>query len=117
MINIGDLIDGNTEDRAAVLGQCEEIRPSIEGSSMPLIYVPGNHDLGNETMRAIGRERYGAHYYHFVYRNVLFIVLNTEAPRSPRRSPRPSTPTSALHRSTRSAARSPGTRRLAGPSC
>lgn len=86
VINVGDLIEGYIEDRAEVLRQWEEIRPSIDGLSMPFFYVPGNHDLSNETMRAVWHERYGADFYHFVYRDVLFIVLNTEDPPQPEKS-------------------------------
>ena len=40
--------------------------------------VGGNHDLGNTVMREVWGQRYGPLYYHFVYRDTLFLVLNTE---------------------------------------
>jgi len=50
---------------------------------MPFFYTVGNHDLGNETMVQVWLERRGATYYYFVYRNVLFLVLNSEDPSNP----------------------------------
>jgi hypothetical protein len=40
--------------------------------------VGGNHDLEGTTLRRIWAERYGPTYYHFVYKDVLFLVLDTE---------------------------------------
>ena len=47
---------------------------------MPFLSVPGNHDVGNEVMRELWRERNGRDYYRFVCRDVLFVMLNTEDP-------------------------------------
>lgn len=38
----------------------------------------GNHDLTNLTMREVWIERHGARYYHFIYKNVLFLMLDSE---------------------------------------
>jgi len=45
-----------------------------------LFVVPGNHDVTTSCMSKVWRERYGRRYYHFVYRDVLFLVLNTDDP-------------------------------------
>ncbi|MHC4497794.1 MAG: metallophosphoesterase family protein, partial [Planctomycetota bacterium] len=45
---------------------------------MPFFYVPGNHDVGNEVMARVWQKRLGRTYYHFIYRDVLFLCLNTE---------------------------------------
>ena len=45
---------------------------------MPFFYVPGNHDIGNAMMEREWKKRFGAAYYHFVYKNALFITINTE---------------------------------------
>ena len=86
VINVGDLVEGYSEDMAEVGRQWDELKPAIDGLGMPFFYVPGNHDLSNDGMRKIWRERFGADYYHFVYKDVLFIVLNTEDPPQPERS-------------------------------
>jgi hypothetical protein len=47
---------------------------------MPFFYVPGNHDVTNPFMTKVWKEKFGRHYYHFVYKNVLFLILNSEDP-------------------------------------
>lgn len=84
VINIGDLIEGNTEDRAQLDTEWKEVDGAINQLRMPFFYVPGNHDLTNQVQREIWRQRLGADYYHFTYKNVLFLVLNTEDPPQPK---------------------------------
>ena len=43
-------------------------------------YLPGNHDLSNGVEEDVWREKFGRRYYHFVYRGVLFVLLNTDDP-------------------------------------
>ena len=38
----------------------------------------GNHDLTGKMLQDVWAERYGPRYYHFVYKDVLFLVLDTE---------------------------------------
>jgi len=47
---------------------------------MPFFRTPGNHDIANKIAQEVWRARYGASYYSFVYKNVLFLVLDTENP-------------------------------------
>jgi len=78
VINVGDLIEGGTEDRAVVDAQWESFDERAGRARAPVFYVGGNHDLTGEFMRRVWDERLGRKYYHFVYRNVLFLVLDTE---------------------------------------
>lgn len=84
VINIGDLIEGNTEDVAELDAEWKEVNAAIDRLSMPFFYVPGNHDLTNEVQRTEWRKRLGADYYSFTYKNALFLVLNTEDPPQPK---------------------------------
>ena len=84
VINIGDLIEGNTEDQAQLDREWREIEAATGRLSVPFFYVPGNHDLTNAVQRADWRKRLGADYYHFRYKDVLFLVLNTEDPPQPK---------------------------------
>jgi predicted phosphodiesterase len=77
---VGDLIDGYTEDPAEMARQWDEFDALVEPLEMPFFYVPGNHDISNEAMQTLWRQRYGRSYYHFVYRDVLFLVLDTQDP-------------------------------------
>jgi len=47
---------------------------------MPFFYVPGNHDITNGFEGKLWQEKFGRRNYHFVYRNVLFLILNSEDP-------------------------------------
>ena len=80
VMSIGDLIEGNTEDEVELNRQWEEFDGLVNKLEMPFFYLPGNHDIGNKVMAEKWRQRLGRSYYHFVYRNVLFLRLNTEDP-------------------------------------
>ncbi|WP_380878624.1 hypothetical protein ACFB49_17790 [Sphingomonas sp. DBB INV C78] len=84
VINIGDLIEGNTEDQARLDQEWGEVNAAIGKLAVPFFYVPGNHDLTNEVQRADWRKRLGADYYSFTYKGALFLVLNTEDPPQPK---------------------------------
>jgi hypothetical protein len=47
---------------------------------MPFFYVAGNHDIANRVQEKVWKERFGRSYYHFVYRQVLFLLLDSEDP-------------------------------------
>ena len=83
VINVGDLIEGNTEDRAQLNREWDGIEAAVARLSVPFFYVPGNHDLTNAVQLAEWRRRLGAPYYSFTYKDVLFVVLDTEDPPQP----------------------------------
>ena len=78
VISVGDLIEGYTEDSAVLESEWDEIEGMIQKLEMPFFYVAGNHDLTNPVMGKIWQERLGRTYYHFLYKNVLFLILNSE---------------------------------------
>ncbi len=84
VVSVGDLIAGYTEDEAEIRAQWDWFDGLADGIDAPFFYTPGNHDFSNEVMKQIWHERHGRDYYHFVYRNVLFLVLNTEEPPIPK---------------------------------
>ena len=83
VINVGDLVEGYTQDKAKAAAQWDEMDGIIKTLEMPFFYVAGNHDMGNDTMKQVWLERRGATYYHFIYQNVLFLVFNSEDPSNP----------------------------------
>jgi hypothetical protein len=83
IINIGDLIEGYTEDRAELATQWDEIDSAVNELDAPFFFVCGNHDMGNDVMLDVWRARHGRDYYHFVYKDVLFLALSTEDPPLP----------------------------------
>jgi hypothetical protein len=58
----------------------DEFDSYVKKFEMPFFYVPGNHDLTNKTMVEKWGNRYGKRYYHFLYKNVLFMCLCSETP-------------------------------------
>lgn len=78
IINVGDLIEGGTDGVGDVNQQWDSFDERADRAVAPLFYVGGNHDLTGELLRGVWDARYGHRYYHFVYKNVLFLVLDTE---------------------------------------
>jgi hypothetical protein len=85
VVSVGDLIDGGGKDAAKLDKEWEKFNGWIAKLDMPFFYVPGNHDYASKIMEKQWHERLGKTYYHFVYKNVLFLMLNTEEP--PRNNP------------------------------
>ena len=77
-MSIGDLIEGTDADEAELQQQWEEFDCMVNQLQMPFFYLPGNHDFGDELRAEEWHQRLGPSYYHFVYRNVLFLCFNTE---------------------------------------
>ncbi|MCS7046923.1 MAG: metallophosphoesterase, partial [Gemmataceae bacterium] len=48
--------------------------------TMPFFYVAGNHDVGTKESARFWEGKLGRRYYHFVYRDVLFVLLNSDDP-------------------------------------
>ncbi len=80
VISVGDLIEGYKEDLGKLKEEWREFQGYVTQLQMPFFFVPGNHDLANLTEEKLWKEKFGRRYYHFVYRNVLFLMLNSEDP-------------------------------------
>ena len=80
VLSVGDNIQGYTDDPNVVHKQWDEFDAFIETLKMPYLKVPGNHDISNEMMAEIYKKRCQKLYFHAVYKNVLFLFLNTDDP-------------------------------------
>ena len=78
VVSVGDLIEGYTEDPKRLEQEWREFERIAAGFRAPFFHVPGNHDMSNAVMAETWRKRFGPSYYHFVYKDVLFLVLNSE---------------------------------------
>jgi len=78
VINVGDLIEGYSDQAAELNTEWNEADSLLNVLDMPFFKTPGNHDIANKTAREVWLNRYGATYYYFIYKNVLFLVLDTE---------------------------------------
>ena len=78
VVSVGDLIEGYTEDQAQIDREWDEFEGFIERLEVPFFYAAGNHDMSNATMAETWQARFGPSFYRFVYKDVLFVVLNSE---------------------------------------
>lgn len=85
VINVGDMIEGYSDKQAELNAEWEEVDALLGKLDMPFFRTPGNHDIANGVAEQVWKDRHGATYYHFLYGDVLFMVLNTEDP--PREAP------------------------------
>ena len=89
-VSIGDLIEGcpaGAMNTAPVEAQWKRVRSMTESLKMPFFYCVGNHDINRNTAknnkrfaltRTAWMNNFGQQtYYSFVYRNVLFLVMNS----------------------------------------
>lgn len=80
VVSVGDLIEGGRKPAEQIQGEWKEFDSYVNKLSMPFFYVPGNHDVGNVDTDKVWQQRLGRRHYHFVYKNVLFLCLNTDDP-------------------------------------
>ncbi|MCG8308194.1 MAG: metallophosphoesterase [Cytophagales bacterium] len=78
VMSVGDLIEGYTEDTAQLNWEWKQFNGFIDSLDMPFFYTPGNHDITNKVMEEKWEELFGKTYYHFLYKDVLFLCLNSE---------------------------------------
>lgn len=78
VMSVGDLIEGYTEDTVELDRQWKEFNGFIDSLKAPFFYVPGNHDITNKVMEGKWKSLFGKTYYHFIYKDVLFLCLNSE---------------------------------------
>lgn len=78
VMSVGDLIEGYTLDTVELDKQWDEFESFVTHLEMPFFYLPGNHDITNGVMKDVWMDRFGADYYHFIYKDVLFLCLNSE---------------------------------------
>ena len=78
VLSIGDLIDGGTEDFEQLELEWDDFDDRASQFNMPFFYLGGNHDLTNPKMRKFWKQRFGPRYYHFVYKDVLFLMVDSE---------------------------------------
>jgi hypothetical protein len=79
-MSVGDVLGGPTSDTKYLARMWDELEGLVGQLDMPFFYVTGNHDVGNEMMAKEWERRRGCRYYHFLYQDVLFLVISTDDP-------------------------------------
>ena len=80
VVCVGDLIQGYSKDQAVLAKEWKEFQSYTSKLQMPFFYVPGNHDVANPTEADVWKARFGRQYYHFLYKDVLFLAVNSDDP-------------------------------------
>ncbi len=80
VMSVGDLISGYSEDEARIEAEWDEFDSLVNRLDMPFFYVQGNHDISNKFMQGLYEKRRGRRYYHFLYKNNLFLILDSQEP-------------------------------------
>lgn len=88
ILNVGDLVPGPLDNPSEMHKLWDTFDERTRNARAPIFYVGGNHDLGNVNVGSgrfggavaneVWAERYGPTYYSLVYKDVLFLVLNTQ---------------------------------------
>lgn len=78
VLSVGDLIEGYTTKDEQIQKEWKEFTDITAKFEMPFFYVPGNHDLTNKELNGEWEKRFGRKYYHFVYKDTLFLAVSSE---------------------------------------
>ncbi|MGA9270209.1 MAG: metallophosphoesterase [Lutimonas sp.] len=78
VLSVGDLIEGGTEDTLQLKREWEFFDQRADKLEKPFFHLGGNHDLTNPVMKQFWNSRYGRTYYHFIYNEILFLMLDSE---------------------------------------
>ncbi len=78
ILNVGDLVEGGEVPRETWVAQWDSFDERAGRTRAPVFHTGGNHDLTSALGGAVWESRFGRRYYHFVYRDTLFLVLDTE---------------------------------------
>lgn len=78
IMSVGDLINGYSTDKELIDAQWKEFQSIVEPLQSPFFYVAGNHDISNSWMQQDWLNRLGQAHYYFVYKNVLFLSVNSQ---------------------------------------
>jgi 3',5'-cyclic AMP phosphodiesterase CpdA len=85
VMSVGDYIGGYIDNVDSLRDQVTEVDGILQGLEPPFFFVPGNHDyccfgLPQPVLDAtakVWKERRGPTYYSFIYKNTLFLCLNS----------------------------------------
>ena len=80
VVSVGDLIQGYSKDQAILDKEWKELQGFTSKLQMPFFYVPGNHDIASSVESDVWKERFGKRYYHFLYKDVLFLATCADDP-------------------------------------
>ena len=78
VLTVGDLIEGGTEDINQLNLEWKVFTEKARGIGSPVYPTVGNHDISNVVQRNWFLKNIGPRYYHFRYKDYLFLILDSE---------------------------------------
>ncbi len=78
VMSVGDLVEGYFDDVQQNQREWDYFDGLVDDLDMRFFYLPGNHDIWSDFSREAWDKRFGASYYHFLYKGVLFLAINSE---------------------------------------
>ncbi|MDQ1327888.1 MAG: Metallophos protein [Candidatus Poribacteria bacterium] len=82
-MTVGDHIQGYSSDVNAMEKMWKEYMEHLSVLKMPVIFVPGNHDISNTIMYKFWQEKLGKTHFSFDYKGCHFVGINTEEYQAP----------------------------------
>ncbi len=76
VINVGDLIEGYTEDLKSVKSEWSYILNQLNRTNIPYHLTPGNHDIWSVKSESIYIKHYGKTFYSFDYNKYHFTIID-----------------------------------------
>lgn len=76
-VGIGDYVEGYTDDESKIKKEWLAFDSIATTLKAPFYKVPGNHDYTGHAQQQIWEKRFGQAYQHFIYKNCLFLLLNS----------------------------------------
>jgi hypothetical protein len=78
ILAVGDFIEGGTEDIDVLNEEWSTFKANLGNENLIFFPAVGNHDISNSVMREWYEKTIGPRYYHFRYKNILFLIVDTE---------------------------------------
>ncbi len=78
VIDTGDLINGYANEVQTIEAMWDKFDAVVKAFKVPLVMVPGNHDIWDTNSDQIYRRRYGTTYFSFSHKGVHFVILDSE---------------------------------------
>jgi hypothetical protein len=82
-MTVGDHIQGYSSDVNAMEKMWKEYMEHLSVLKIPVIFVPGNHDISNTIMYKFWQEKLGKTHFSFDYKGCHFVGINTEEHQAP----------------------------------
>ncbi len=77
IVSVGDLVEGGGISYEDYDRQWKEFQNFTSQLTMPFFYVPGNHDASHNRGVVKWQDKFDKLYHSFVYKDVLFLCLNS----------------------------------------